>query len=144
VNIRLLIAAPDDESIALYRSLLDSALGLLPLEIAVRDVRTCRDVTERVVEREVDVLLLDWLLAGAGTPALVRELMALDPGVRTLIVMPLSLRQYRSCLWQAGACVGVPKEHLDQEWLLSMLCLVTRAMERQERLRTELVGGRSG
>ena len=52
--------------------------------------------------------------------------------------MPLDLRQYRACLWEAGACVGLPKEHLDQEWLLSLLCLINRAMEREERLLRDL------
>ena len=141
MSLRLAIAAPDADSIALYRSLLESARRLLPLDIVAREVTTREELTHRAGEREADLLLLDWLLAGADTPEYVRELVTLDPALRTIIVMPLHLRQYRTCLWNAGACVGVPKEHLDQEWLLSMLCLVTRAMERQERLRNELLGG---
>jgi hypothetical protein len=54
------------------------------------------------------------------------------------VIAPLHLRQYRQCLWEAGACVGLPKEYLDQEWLLSMLCLINRAMGREERLKQEL------
>src|SRR3989304_661827 len=111
MSIRLLIAAPDDDSIALYRSLVDSALRLL---------------------------------ACAHTPEYVRELITLNPCLRTIVTMPLHLRQYRTCLWQAGACVGLPKEHLDQEWLLSMLCLVTRAAGREGRARRELVERQGG
>jgi hypothetical protein len=84
-------------------------------------------------------VLLDWLLAGADTPQYLRALRALNPALRTIVVMPLAVRQYRTCLWDAGACVGLPKEHLDQEWLLSMLCLMSRAMEREQRARAELV-----
>jgi DNA-binding NarL/FixJ family response regulator len=131
MRLRLLIAAPDANSIDLYRSLLESALDLLPLDIAVRYVTSRAELTRDVALHEADAMLLDWLLAGPETPAYVRELIALDPRLRTIIVMPLQLRQYRACLWDAGACVGVPKEHLDQEWLLSMLCLMNRAMERE-------------
>jgi hypothetical protein len=135
VSIRLVIAAPDPESIALYDGLLEHALRLLPLDITVDHVRTCADLAERARAHEDDVLLLDWLLAGGETPQYLRELLALHPRLRTLVIMPLDLRQYRACLWNAGACVGLPKEHLDHEWLLSMLCLMSRAMEREARLR---------
>lgn len=135
---RLLIAAPDTDSLELYRSLLESALRLLPLDIAVDYVTTRAKLVERVAAGEADVLLLDWVLAGAETPAYLQDLVKLNPGLRTIVSMPLQLRQYRQCLWEAGACVGLPKEYLDQEWLLSMLCLINRAMEREARLRREL------
>jgi DNA-binding NarL/FixJ family response regulator len=134
---RLVIAAPDAESIALYDGLLDHALRLLPLEIDVCHARTSTELTERARTHEDDVLILDWLLAGAETPRYLRELLALHPSLRTLVVMPLDLRQYRACLWNAGACVGLPKEHLDHEWLLSMLCLMNRAIAREARARDE-------
>jgi DNA-binding NarL/FixJ family response regulator len=133
VSIRLVIAAPDADSIALYDGLLDHALRLLPLDIEVSHATTREALTERAQGRQDDVLILDWLLAGAETPQYLRELLAVDPRLRTLVVMPLDLRQYRTCLWSAGACVGLPKEHLDHEWLLSMLCLMTRAIEREAR-----------
>jgi DNA-binding NarL/FixJ family response regulator len=131
MKLRLVIAAPDADSIDLYRSLLESALDLLPLDIEARYVTSRAELTREVAAHEADAMLLDWLLAGPETPAYARELIALDPRLRTIIVMPLHLRQYRACVWDAGACVGVPKEHLDQEWLLSMLCLMNRAMERE-------------
>ncbi len=138
MNIQLLIAAPDAESLALYDSLLAAALQLMPLDITAEHCASRAALTPRIAARQDDVLLLDWLLAGAETPAYLRELVALNPRLRTIIIMPLHLRQYRACLWEAGACVGLPKEHLDQEWLLSLLCLINRAMEREERLLRDL------
>lgn len=137
MKIRLLIGAPDRESLALYRAVLCSALDLLPLDVVVQEATARSEVADRVAAGEVDVLFLDWSLAGADTPACVRELVATDRRLRSIVVLPLHVRQYRTCLWEAGACVGLPKEHLDQEWLLSVLCLVTRAMEREERARHE-------
>jgi hypothetical protein len=137
MHIRLLIAAPDPDSLALYDSLLNSALELLPLDIAVSHAATTAELTQRVTAQSVDVLLLEWPVAAAETPAYLHELVALHPGLRTIVVMPLQLRQYRACLWAAGACVSLPKEHLDQEWMLSMLCLINRAMEREARLQPE-------
>jgi DNA-binding NarL/FixJ family response regulator len=141
MNMQLLIAAPDVESIELYDRLLDHALRLLPLDIAVCHVRTRADLTARAVAHEGDVLILDWLLAGAETPDYLRQLLAFHPRLRTIVVMPLDLRQYRACLWQAGACVGLPKEHLDHEWLLSMLCLMNRAMAREARVLGDVLSG---
>lgn len=135
---RLLIAAPDTVSLDLYRTLLESALELLPLDIAADYVSTQAALTARVAAQTADVLLLDWLLAGAETPSFLHDLVTLNPQLRTIVIAPLHLRQYRQCLWEAGACVGLPKEYLDQEWLLSMLCLINRAMEREARLRREL------
>ena len=135
---RLLVAAPDVESLNLYRELIASAEALLPLGFATEFVDGRDVLTQRIGARAADVLLYDWELTGAETPDYMRELIALDPKLRTIIIMPLALRQYRLCLWQAGVCVGLPKEHLDQEWLLSMLCLVTRAMQREERLLKEM------
>ena len=138
MSARLLVAAPDAESLALYRALIASAEALLPLGIQTEYVESRAALTNRVGEHAADVLLYDWELSGAETPDYMRELIALDPRLRTIIIMPLALRQYRQCLWQAGVCVGLPKEHLDQEWLLSMLCLVTRAMQREERLLNDM------
>jgi len=131
---RLLVAAPTAESLRLYQELIASAEELLPLGFATEYVGNRGLLTERIGARAADVLLYDWELTGPETPDFMRELIALDPKLRTIVIMPLALRQYRQCLWQAGVCVGLPKEHLDQEWPLSMLCLVSRAMQREARL----------
>ena len=135
MNVRLLIAAPDAESIDLYQTLVRSALRLLPLDIKPEYAASRDELVERVGAHLADVVLLDWEIAGPATPDFLHTLAELHPGLRTIVVMPLQLRQYRQCLWEAGVCVGLPKEHLDQEWLLSMLCLITRAMEREARAR---------
>jgi len=49
-------------------------------------------------------------------------------------LLPLGYRQYRQRVWQAGACNSIPKEHMDQEWLSSILCVMHRAMQREARL----------
>ena len=135
MNVRLLIAAPDAESLDLYQALLRSALRLLPLDISAEFAVSRDELLERVGAHACDVVLLDWEIAGPATPDFLSALSELHPAIRTIVVMPLQLRQYRQCLWEAGVCVGLPKEHLDQEWLLSMLCLITRAMEREARAR---------
>ncbi len=55
-----------------------------------------------------------------------------------MTLLPLQLRQYRQCIWDAGSCSSVPKEHMDQEWLSSVLCLMHRAMAREARLRATI------
>lgn len=98
MTIRLLIAAPEADSIALYDSLLEAALQLLPLDIRVHHVTTRAALAQRIASRDDDVLLLDWLLTGADTPQCLHDLFGLHPGLRTIVVMPLHLRQYRACL----------------------------------------------
>jgi len=39
-----------------------------------------------------------------------------------------------------GACNSIPKEHMEQEWFSSIICVMHRAMEREERLRAEYEG----
>ena len=131
MKVRFLIAAPDADSLDLYRSLLQSALKLLPLHVETA-FASSRDAVSRAVGAHLhDIVMLDWELAGPDTPDFLRSLVALQPGLRTIVVMPLQLRQYRQCLWEAGVCVSLPKENLDQEWMLSILCLITRAMDRE-------------
>lgn len=135
MNVRCLIAAPDPESLGLYRSLVQSALDLLPLDVDVAYSSSREAASIGVAAHRYDVVMLDWELAGPETPDFLRSLIGLQPGLRSVVVMPLHLRQYRRCLWEAGVCVALPKDNLDQEWLLSVLCLITRAMAREARAR---------
>jgi hypothetical protein len=80
-----------------------------------------------------DIILLDWQLAGPQTPALVRDMLVRDPLLRVVTLLPEHQRQYRQLVWDAGACNGIPKEHIDQEWLSTVLCLMHRAMQREAR-----------
>lgn len=138
MKIRLLIAAPDPDSLKLVHSLLDAAMQMVPLNIDAHDVKTFDELEARNSAALDDLLLLDWELAGAETPNRLRELTTINPKLRAITLLPMHLRQYRQCIWESGACSSIPKEHLDQEWLSTVLCLINRAMEREERLKTDL------
>lgn len=128
---RLLFAAPDDESLKLMHSVLDSALCLTPLDIQVTDVRAYNDLMAKIDAKQVDIILLDWQIAGSETPRVVRAILNDNPTLRLVVLLPEQQRQYRQLVWDAGACSGVPKEHMDQEWFSTVLCLMYRAMQRE-------------
>jgi DNA-binding NarL/FixJ family response regulator len=132
--IRLLLATAEPECRTTMRALLDAALLLVPLPLELQEVDSAEELHRRVGGDLDDVILLDWSLAGAETPALVRDILQHNRRLRIVTLLPLQLRQYRQCIWEAGACVSIPKEHLDQEWLSGILCIIRRAMEREARL----------
>jgi DNA-binding NarL/FixJ family response regulator len=134
MNMRLLFAIPDDESLRLMYSLLDAALQLNPLQVEVAEVRNYADLRDRVQVDVDDIVLLDWTIAQAETPDAVGEILRLNPRLRVVTLLPLTHRQYRHEVWCAGACNGIPKEYMDQEWLSTVLCLMHRAMEREAKL----------
>lgn len=143
MSMRLLIVTPDEESLHLMHSLIEAALALIPLDVTVESVGTRAELEERVVQDVDDVIFLDWPVAEAGTPDLVREVLDQNPRLRVVALLPLHLRQYRLSTWCAGACNSVPKEYMDQEWLSSLLCLMWRAMERERRILTAAPNGGS-
>ncbi len=114
--------------------MLASALELTPLNVAVAHVTTKDALLARADADADDVVVLDWLLADAETPALVAALGAHNPRLRIVAVLPLSYRQYRRQVWQAGACSSIAKENMEQEWFSSVLCIMHRAMQREARL----------
>ncbi|MBE7552628.1 MAG: response regulator transcription factor [Anaerolineales bacterium] len=130
---RMLFAASDQESLNLMHATLDSALCLTPLEVQIAEARTCADLLARVDAHQDDIILLDWQVAGAQTPDLVRDILNRNPLLRVVALLPEHQRQYRQLVWDAGACNGIPKEHMDQEWLSTVLCIMHRAMQREAR-----------
>jgi DNA-binding NarL/FixJ family response regulator len=130
---RLLMATPDHATLSLLRSLLDAALALVPLEVTADSVSDQNALQQRNALHSDDVILLDWQLAGAQSPDLVRALFADNPRARVVALLPDQLRQYRQRIWEAGACSSIPMERLDQEWLSSALCIMSRAMAREAR-----------
>jgi DNA-binding NarL/FixJ family response regulator len=138
MNIRLLFATPDAASLRLFEAVLASALELTPLDIHVEHASSSPTVLSRARQDADDVVLLDWLLAQQETSALIRKMLATNPRLRIVTILPLGYRQYRAECWQAGACTGIAKEHMDQEWMSSVLCIMRRAMEREARLRASL------
>lgn len=131
---RLLFAIRENDSLQLIHSVLNSALGLTPLNVSVAEVRTQDELTDRVSQLADDVILLDWDLAQSNTPQVVRDVLAANPQLRIVVLLPESSRQYRRLVWEAGACNGIPKEFMDQEWLSTVLCIMHRAMERETQL----------
>ena len=105
-------------------------MELLSLDILTEHVGTRSGLLARVDHALDDVVMLDWLVCQEGTPALVREMLDRNPKLRIVTVLPAGLRQYRKECWQAGACTGIAKEYMEQEWLSSVLCIMHRAMER--------------
>jgi DNA-binding NarL/FixJ family response regulator len=138
--LRLLIATPDEESLGLIHSILDSALCLTPLDVVVAEVRSCATLKERIEMDQDDIILLDWQIAGSETPSLVQEVLNHNPLLRVVVLLPEHYRQYRQLIWNAGACNGIPKEHMDQEWLSTVLCIMYRAMQREAKFLAEREG----
>ena len=128
---RVLFAAADQESLNLMYFTLDSALCLTPLEVQVAEAQNCTELLARVDAHQDDIILLDWQVGGSQTPALVRDILSRNSLLRVVALLPEHQRQYRQLVWDAGACNGIPKEHIDQEWLSTVLCLMYRAMQRE-------------
>jgi DNA-binding NarL/FixJ family response regulator len=137
MNIRLLIATPDAASLALLRSVVDATRDLTCFAVTVADAQSYPALMQRVDEALDDVILLDWEMAQAASTDLVRELLAHNPKMRIVVLLPSHQRQYRQLVWAAGACNSIPKEYMEQEWLSSILCVMVRAMQREARLRAE-------
>ncbi|MCS6826358.1 MAG: response regulator [Caldilinea sp.] len=134
MEIRLLFASPDPQSHMLFRSLLAAALELTPLPVHAEHVDTMEALLARAHVAADDVVVLDWLMAEADTPTLVSTLLAHNPQIRIVALLPHGYRQYRREVWQAGACSSIAKENMEQEWFSSVLCIMHRAMQREARL----------
>ena len=141
MKMRLIFAIPEDDALNLMHSLLASALLLNPLEVEVAEVSTLDELMARVDADTDDIVLLDWLLAEDHTAEVVEEILARNAKLRVVALLPLAYRQYRQQVWCAGACNGIPKEYMDQEWLSTVLCLMQRAMQREARLLKTITNG---
>lgn len=137
MRMRLLFATPDDGSLNLMYAILESALCLTPLDVRVAEARTRAELIARVDADQDDIILLDWQIVGSETPDLVRNILRRNPLLRVVALLPEHHRQYRQQVWDAGACNGIPKEHMDQEWLSTVLCIMHRAMQREAKLLAE-------
>ena len=134
MQMRLLLATPDAESRDLLHAILALALDLMCLQVTTAEASTRTEVMEHAQAHADDVILLDWSMAEAETPDFVRELHTINPLLRIVVLLPNRVQQYRQLVWDAGACNSIPKEHMEQEWLSSVLCVMHRAMEREARL----------
>jgi DNA-binding NarL/FixJ family response regulator len=134
MTIRVLFASANPDSLDLQQSLLEASIELVCFPIEFTAVSSLANLWARVDADQDDVILLDWHLVHAETPDLVRAILHLKPRLRIVALLPQSYRQYRQSVWEAGACSSIPQEHMDQEWLSSILCVMHRAMQREAHL----------
>ena len=140
MHIRLLFASPDENSLALLQEIHDSAVDLMCFTTSTAIASSREVLCERIEAGLDDVILLDWPMAEAETPELVEFLLQKNQKLRVVVLLPMNYRQYRQEVWNAGACNSIPKEYMEQEWFSSIICVMHRAMEREERLRAEYEG----
>ena len=134
MSIRVLLAGPNPNSLDLQRILLDASTNLVCFQVQSSSVVSLEALWARVDAGLDDVILLDWHLVEAQTPDLVRAILERKPRLRIVALLPQGYRQYRERVWEAGACSSIPQEHMDQEWLSSILCVMYRAMQREGNL----------
>jgi len=141
MQLRLLFATPEAEFVKVLDTVFDAALELTPIQVTRAVVAERTPLLARADAKADDVVVLDWSLVGPETPALVGELLQRNSDLRVVALLPEVQRQYRHQVWSAGACSSIPKEHIDQEWLSTILCVMHRAMEREMRLRAAFAAG---
>lgn len=134
MHLRLLFAVPDQATEAIMHTVLGAALILTPLQVSSATVYDRAALECRLAAELDDIVFLDWGLVEAATPHLVSRLLSRHPRLRIVALLPENQRQYRCKVWDAGACNGIPKEYMDQEWLSTVLCIMHRAMEREAKL----------
>ncbi|MDR7418601.1 MAG: hypothetical protein QN178_06795 [Armatimonadota bacterium] len=132
---RILIAAGNPDYLASLRELTEAARAFLPINLEVVEARTLDETRRRLADSAPDALMADWSLVPEQTLAAVRALVAEQPELRVLLLLPDVRREYREAAWSAGACACVPRDRIDPEWLQAMLCVMNRAKEREARLR---------
>ena len=88
MSIRVLLASSDPASLDLQRSLLDASMNLVCFAIEFGSVSSSKELWARVGAGRDDVILLDWHLAEAETPDLVRAVLAYNPRLRIVALLP--------------------------------------------------------
>jgi DNA-binding NarL/FixJ family response regulator len=129
------MAAGNAEFRRTLHELVDAARALLPIEIETAETSSVEQTREQIAEWGPDALLLDWSLAPSGMLDVVRDILAGDPELRLLVLLPETGREYREAVWRAGACACLPRHRADAEWLQAVLCVMYRARQREARLR---------
>ncbi|MDR7522903.1 MAG: hypothetical protein QN168_10600 [Armatimonadota bacterium] len=135
---RVLVAAADPGFRSALRDLAEATRALLPVPIEVEDAATLAQARDRLAAWSPDVLLLDWHLVPSGLLGALEGLAVEHPGLRLLVLLPESSREYRAAAWQAGACACVPRDRIDPEWLQAILCVMHRAKEREAQIRRQV------
>jgi DNA-binding NarL/FixJ family response regulator len=132
---RILIAAGNPDYLKSLRELADAARAFLPIRLEVIEACSIDETRQRLADAAPDALMADWSLVPENTLGAVRALLAEQPDLRVLLLLPDVRREYREAAWGVGACACVPRDRIDPEWLQAMLCVMNRAKEREARLR---------
>lgn len=138
MTIRLVFAAKDAKIAELFDRLFDATRPLLTFQVVAQHVSSPTELCERAVKGMDDVVLLDWGLTEGDTPSLIENLFRCNATLRVVALLPQLQVQYRTSVWEVGACASIPREHMDQEWLASVLCVVHRAMAREASLHADV------
>lgn len=131
---RLLLGAGNEAYLQTLHEVTESARRLMPVPVEVEAAGTLGALEARLAAWAPDALVVDWSLT-ADTLETVRRLAEANPGLRVLLLLPDARPEYRRAAWSAGACACVPRDRIEPEWLQAMLCVMTRARDREARIR---------
>lgn len=137
VSFRLLLASENPGFMETLRELADSARALMPVGLEIRTSSPDVSLGEEIASWGPDALMLDWSPVDTGVMEELRSVLAGNPGLRVLVLLPGSGREYREAVWGAGACACIPRDRADPEWLQAVLCVMNRAKQREEQVWAE-------
>ncbi len=132
MTLRVLLAIASPVFRQTMRRITDLAVDLLPWPVEIDEAADSRQLEEKLSVSPTTLLLLDWEWGREEVIALLPHLFERNPFMRVVVLLPPAApKAYRTALWRAGACASTPRDRLDEEWLVTILCLVRRAMERE-------------
>jgi len=138
MTVRLLLAVQDSSIRALLDRVIEATRPLLAFAVEVQVEDTRNALCARVAAGSADLLLLDWSIAATDASELIEELSRCNANLRAVALLPHTQMQDRTPLWTTGVWAAIPREHLDSEWLASILCLVKCLMAREAGLRDDV------
>lgn len=136
---KLLVATEDSEFGKTLRELTDAACALLPVRVDALHASSLGQVRELLATWRPDALMLDWNAAHAGMIGALASMLVEHPGLRVMVLLPDSAREYREAVWNVGACACIPRDRADPEWLQAVLCVMNRARDREARIRSGVI-----
>lgn len=130
--LRVLLAIASPVFGQTMRRMAEAAAELLPWPVEVDEAKDFQQLEEKIFTHPATLLLLDWEWERETTISLIPRLFERNPALRIVVLLPpVAPKAYRAVLWKAGACASTPRDRLDEEWMVTVLCLVRRAMERE-------------
>lgn len=139
MSLRVLLAIASPVFRETIRKIADVAADLLLWPVEIDQALDALELQEKLPTHPATLVLLDWDWAGEETSSLIPRMFEWNRSVRVVVLLPPGASKgYRSALWAVGACASTPRDRLDEEWMVTILCLVRRAMEREGLLPSEL------